>query len=211
MQIGIIGAGMIGSTMAKLWANAGHEIRLSSRHPDELQAFVSTLGARAAASTPAQAAKFGEVVMLTVPLSAVPSLAPELAPLLAGKVVVDTGNAYEKRDGDTARDATAHVGGSAAWASTFFPNARWVKGFNTVYFKVLDAEAHRQGDRVGIPLASDDPDAMDLVAGLVRDAGFDPVIVGPLARGKEFEPGAAIYNTGMSGREVRARLGLSGS
>jgi 8-hydroxy-5-deazaflavin:NADPH oxidoreductase len=76
---------------------------------------------------------------------------------------------------------------------------------------VLDAEAHREGDRFGIPLASDDRDAMDLVAGLVRDAGFDPVIVGSLARGKEFEPGAATYNTGMSGRDVRTRLGLSGS
>jgi predicted dinucleotide-binding enzyme len=208
MRIGIIGAGMIGSTMAKLWSNAGHDIRLSSRHPDQLQAFVAELGPRAAASTPAQAAKFGDVVMLTIPLSAVPGVAAELAPLLAGKVVVDTGNAYEKRDGQTAHDATAHPGGSAAWAAAFFPDARWVKGFNTVYFKVLDAEAHREGDRVGIPLASDDRDAMDMVAGLVRDAGFDPVLVGPLARGKEFEPGAAIYNTGISGREVRTQLGL---
>ena len=211
MQIGIIGAGMIGSTMAKLWANAGHDIRLASRHPDQLHSFVATLGPRAEVSTPAQAANFGDVVMLTVPLNAVPGLAPELAPLLAGKVVVDTGNAYEKRDGQTAQDATAHPVGSAAWAAAFFPDARWVKGFNTVYFKVLEAEAHRQGDRVGIPLASDDRDAMDLVAGLVRDGGFDPVIVGPLARGKEFEPGAATYNTGMSGREVRTLLGLSGS
>jgi predicted dinucleotide-binding enzyme len=209
MHIGIIGAGMIGSTMAKLWSNAGHDIRLSSRHPEQLHDFVATLGPRAAVSTPAQAAKFGEVVMLTVPLSAVPGLSPELAPLLAAKVVIDTGNAYEKRDGQTARDATAHAGGSAAWAAEFFPDARWVKGFNTVYFKVLEAEAHRQGDRVGIPLASDDRDAMELVAGLVRDAGFDPIIVGRLARGREFEPGAEIYNTGMSGPEVRTKLGVA--
>jgi len=208
MRIGIIGAGMIGSTMAKLWSNAGHDIRLSSRHPDALQGFVATLGANAAAATPAQAARFGDVVMLTVPLSVVPGLAPELAPLLADKVVIDTGNAYEKRDGQAAHDATGHTGGSATWAAGFFPQARWVKGFNTVYFKVLDSEAHREGDRVGIPLTSDDKDAMDLVAGLVRDAGFDPVIVGALARGKEFEPGAAIYNTGMSGREVRKLLDL---
>jgi 8-hydroxy-5-deazaflavin:NADPH oxidoreductase len=211
MHIGIIGAGMIGSTMAKLWSNAGHDIRLSSRHPEQLHDFVATLGSRAAVSTPAQAAKFGEVVMLTVPLSAVPGMSTELAPLLADKVVIDTGNAYEKRDGQTAQDATAHPGGSAVWAATFFPNARWVKGFNTVYFKVLEAETHRAGDRVGIPLASDDRDAMDLVAGLVRDAGFDPVIVGGLARGKEFEPGTSIYNTGMSGPELRTALGIPGA
>jgi hypothetical protein len=209
MRIGIVGAGMIGSTMAKLWSDAGHDIRLSSRHPDALQEFVATLGANAAAATPVQAARFGDVVMLTVPLSAVPGLAPELAPLFDGKVVIDTGNAYEKRDGQAAHDATGHAGGSAAWAAEFFPKARWVKGFNTVYFKVLESEAHRAGDRVGIPLASDDREAMDLVAGLVRDAGFDPVIVGALARGKEFEPGAAIYNTGMSGSDVRKAFGLS--
>ena len=197
--------------MAKLWLNAGHEVRLASRHPEALEALAASLGPRASVGTPEQAAAFGDVVMVTVPLGAVPGLAPDLAPILAGKVVVDTGNAYEKRDGESAREAMADPGGSAAWAAAFFPNARWVKGFNTVYFKVLESEAHRDGDRVGIPLASDDPEAMQLVAGLVRDAGFDPVIVGPLARGKEFEPGTPTYNTGMSGRDVRTLLGLSDS
>jgi hypothetical protein len=189
--------------------NAGHEVRLASHHPEALKALADSLGPRASVGTPEQAAAFGDVVMVTVPLSAMPGLAPDLGPLLAGKVVVDTGNAYEKRDGESAREATADPGGSAAWAAALFPSARWVKGFNTVYFKVLESEAHRNGDRVGIPLASDDPEAMQLVAGLVRDAGFDPVIIGALARGKEFEPGAAIYNTGMSGREVRTLLGLT--
>jgi predicted dinucleotide-binding enzyme len=208
MRIGIVGAGMIGSTVARLWVNAGHEVLLASRHPETLADLVKALGPRATAGTPRQAAEFGDVVMLTVPLNAMPGLATDLAPLLAGKVVIDTGNAYEKRDGASARDASNHSGGSAAWAAEFFPNARWVKGFNTVYFKTLESEAHRTGDRVGIPLASNDRDAMNLVAGLVRDAGFDPVIVGPLARGKEFEPGATVYNTGMSGREVRGQFEL---
>jgi predicted dinucleotide-binding enzyme len=209
MRIGIVGAGMIGSTMAKLWAAAGHDVRLASRHPEQLAPLVKTLGPRASAGTPAEAAAFGEVVMITVPLGAMPGLATDLAPLLAGKVVVDTGNAYEKRDGESARAATNHPGGSAAWAAAFYPDARWVKGLNTVYFKVLESEAHRDGDRVGIPLASDDRDAMDLVAGLVRDAGLDPVIVGPLARGKEFEPDTPPYNTGKSGRELRNMLGAA--
>ena len=84
-----------------------------------------------------------------------------------------------------------------------FPKARWVKAFNTVYYKTLESEAHRKGDQVGIPLVSDDPDALGIVAGLVKDAGFDPVPVGALARGKEFEPDTPPYNTGMSGRELR--------
>jgi predicted dinucleotide-binding enzyme len=207
MKIGIIGAGMIGSTVGKLWIDAGHEVRFASRHPEQQQSLVEKLGERASAGTAADAASFGEVVMLTVPLAAIPELARELAPLLAGKVVLDTGNAYEKRDGAAAGEASRHAQGSAGWAAAMFPAARWVKAFNTVYFKTLESEAHRDGERVGIPLASDDRAALDVAAQLVRDAGFDPVPVTPLARGKEFEPGTEPYNTGMSGAQLRKILG----
>jgi hypothetical protein len=203
MRIGIVGAGNIGSTLAKLWVDAGHDVRLASRHPGDLKSLVEKLGPRASAGTPEEAVAFGDVVMLTVPLKAIPGLARDLAPHLAGKIVIDTGNAYEQRDGDAAREAAGHPGGSAAWAAGMFPKARWVKAFNTVYFKVLESEAHRGGDRVGIPLASDDRDAMETVAGLAREAGFDPVPVGALARGKEFEPDTRPYNTGMSGKDLR--------
>jgi predicted dinucleotide-binding enzyme len=204
MRIRIVGAGMIGSTVARLWVDAGHEVRLASRHPEDLKPLVATLGDRASRGMPVEAAAFGDVVMLTIPLKAIPDLARDLAAVLAGKIVMDTGNAYEKRDGDAARDATRHPEGSAGWAAASFPGARWVKAFNTVYYKVLESEAHRGGDRLGIPLAGDDREAVDVVASLVRDAGFDPVPVGALARGKEFEPGTRPYNTGMSGPELRS-------
>ena len=157
MRIGIIGAGMIGSTLAKLWVDAGHDVLVASRHPEELKGLVEQLGSRASAGTARDAAAFGQVVMLTVPLKAVPDLSHELAPLLAGKVVLDTGNAYERRDGEAAKKASSHPQGSAGWAAAKFPGALWVKAFNSVYFKTLESEAHRSGDRVGIPLASDVP------------------------------------------------------
>ena len=208
MKIGIVGAGMIGATMAKLWADAGHEVLVASRHPDQLKPLVDRLGPRASAGTAAEAAVFGDVVMLTVPLKEMPSLAIELAPALAGKVVIDTGNAYEQRDGEIAAQARSTKGGSAVWAARMFPSSVWVKAFNTVYFKVLESEAHREGDRVGIPLAGDNRDALEQVAALVKDAGFDPVIAGPLAKGQTFEPDTPVYNTAMSGPEVRQALGL---
>jgi predicted dinucleotide-binding enzyme len=207
VRIGIVGAGMIGSTLAKLWVDAGHEVRLASRHPENLKTLVERLGTRAAAGAPKDVATFGDVVMLTVPLKAVPDLARDLAPSLAGKVVLDTGNAYERRDGDVARLASQHPQGSAGWAAAMFPGSRWVKAFNTVYFKTLESETHRDGDRLGIPLAGDDTKALETAAGLVRDAGFDPVIVGSLARGKDFEPDTRPYNTGMSGPDLRAVFG----
>lgn len=203
MRIGIIGAGMIGSTLAKLWADAGHDVIVASRHPEELKPLVERIGARAAAGTSLEAASLGNVVMLTVPLKAIPDLAKDVSQELQNKIVLDTGNAYERRDGLAATEATAHPKGSAGWSAAMFPGARWVKAFNTVYFKTLETEAHRDGDRVGIPLASDDADALDVAAQLVEDAGFDPVIVGDLARGKEFEPNTPMYNTGRSGRELR--------
>jgi 8-hydroxy-5-deazaflavin:NADPH oxidoreductase len=207
MRIGIIGAGMIGSALAKLWVEAGHDVRLASRHPESLRSLVAPLGPHASAGTPEEAAAFGDAVVLTVPLKAVPGLATALAASLSGKVVLDTGNAYPQRDGDAARDASRHARGSAGWAAEMFPGSRWVKAFNTVYFKTLRSEAHRAGDRVGIPLAGDDPEALETAARLARDAGFDPVIVGGLERGSEFEPGTRTYNTGMSGPELRQVFG----
>ncbi len=204
MRIGIIGAGKIGSTVGKLWVDAGHEVKFSSRHPEELRSMAEEMGA--SSGTPEEAVAFGEVVMITVPLEAMPELSREVGAALKGKIVLDTGNAYEQRDGEAAREAKRHPGGSAAWAAAMFPGVRWVKAFNTVYFKTLESEAHREGDQVGIPLASDDRAALDVAARLVRDAGFDPVIAGPLARGKEFEPDTPVYNTGMSGPEVRKAL-----
>ena len=206
MKIGVIGSGMIGSTVGKLWVEAGHEVRFASRHPEKLTELVKQLGPRASAGTAADAAKFGDVILLSVPLASLPVLTREIGPLLEGKVVLDTGNAYENRDGAIAREASAHPRGSAGWAASMVPGARWVKAFNTVYYKTLEKEAHRKGDKVGIPLASDDPEAMEVAAQLVRDAGFDPVPVGKLSRGKEFEPGTKPYNTGASGAELRKIL-----
>jgi predicted dinucleotide-binding enzyme len=132
MRIGIIGAGMIGSTLSKLWVDAGHDVRLASRHPDNLLPLIQKLGRRASTGTPAESAQFGDVVLLAVPLKAVPSLARDLAHALMGKVVVDTGNAYALRDGQAAREATGHPSGSAGWAAAMFSGTQWVKGFNTV-------------------------------------------------------------------------------
>src|SRR5262249_58399950 len=120
MRIGIIGAGMIGSTMAKLWADAGHTVMIASRHPEELEPLAEKLGPNASAGAPVDAAAFGEVVLLTVPLAAIPTLAGDIAPSLSGKVVLDTGNPYEKRDAAAAHKATHHPTGTARRAPATF-------------------------------------------------------------------------------------------
>lgn len=209
MKIGILGAGNIGGTVGRLWAKAGHQVRFGTRHPEEQGALVHECGARASGGHPADAVAFGEAILLAVPLKAVPELARTHGAQLAGKVILDATNPYEDRDGELARTAVAHPSGSTGWVASQLPGARVVKGFNTVYFKTLQSEAHRPGERVGIPLASDDLQAMEIASTLVRDAGFDPVPVGGLSRGKDLQPGTKVYATGASGPEVRRVLGLA--
>ena len=209
MDIGVIGAGMIGGTVGGLWAKAGHPVRFATRHPQSLGPLVADAGPNASAGSPEEAARFGEVVFCSVPYGAWPSLALAIAPLVTGKVVLDSANPYPRRDGDFARQAIAAGEGAGVPVARLLPGALLVRAFNSVYFKTLQTEAHRAGDRVGIPLAGDDPAALDIAARLVRDAGFEPVVVGPLASARFFDPGTPVYNTGMSGADVARALGVA--
>ena len=117
--------GLIGAALAKLWVDAGHDVRLASRHPDNLQPLVQNWeSARRLVRRPNR--RIWDVVLLAVPLKAVPSLARDLAPALMGKVVVDAGNAYEQRDGRAARE-DPHPSGSSGWAAAMFSGTQWVK------------------------------------------------------------------------------------
>lgn len=207
MKIGIIGAGMIGGTLGRLLHRAGHEIRFGTRHPDDQKALVNELGARAGRGTPEEAAKFGDVVIVAVPLRAIPELARAIAPLVSNKVVIETTNPYEARDGEFAREALAHPAGSSGWVASYVPGARVVKGFNSVNFRTLQAEAHHGDDLIGIPLAGDDASSVEIAAQLVRDAGFAPVKLGKLGEGKRVQPGSPVYNTGMRASQLARALG----
>ena len=183
-------------------------MRFGTRHPEALGSLLARAGDHASAGTAEDAARFGEVLFCSVPYGAWPDLAAAVLPLVAGKVVIDSANPYPDRDGTFASDAVAAGEGAGVPVARLLPGARLVRAFNSVYFRTLETEAHRAGDRVGIPLAGDDEGALALAAGLVRDAGFDPVLVGPLARAREFDPGAPVYNTGMSGPDLARALGL---
>jgi len=209
VRIGIIGSGMIGAALGRLWAEAGHQVIFSSRRPESLAHLVRSVGPSATSGTPAEAAQRGEVIVLAVPFSATPGLGAALAPHVAGKPLLDAGNPFPQRDGVVAVEARAGGQGSGVYTARQFPGARVVKAFNTVYYKTLAEEAHREGERVGIPLAGDDAEAVAIAASLVRDAGFDPVVVGPLARSADFDPETAVWNTGMTAAQIRERLGAA--
>jgi 8-hydroxy-5-deazaflavin:NADPH oxidoreductase len=202
VNVGIIGAGNIGGTVGMLWAKAGHSVRFGARHPESLGPLIAEARANASAGSPEEAARFGAVVLCSVPFGAWPSLAPALRPLLSGKVVLDSANPYPGRDGAFARETIAAGQGGSVAVARLLPGTRLVRAFNSVYYKTLRTEAHRAGGRVGIPVAGDDSPALDVAARLVRDAGFEPFSPGrsppraPPIRGRQ------VYNTGMSGAEL---------
>jgi len=206
LKIGIIGTGHIGGALATLWVAAGHEVLMSSRHPQELQALAHSLGPRAHVGTLREAAQFGEVVLISVPYGALPQVGRELKSQLAGKIVLDTGNPYPERDGPMAVEARRE--GTGVASAEYLPGVRLVRAFNAINSGDLRSEAHRKGAPVAIPLAGDDSQALQVAERLVTDAGFAPVVVGPLSRAREFDVGTSVYTRVMTEPQLRQALGL---
>lgn len=206
VKIGIIGTGHIGGTLAKLWVAAGHEVLISSRHPEELRPLAQSLGSKAKVGTPREAAVFGDVVLVSVPYGALPQIGQDLKAELAGKIVLDTGNPYPQRDGDMALEAR-RVGTGVA-SPRYLPGVRLVRAFNAINSDDLEREAHRSGPPIAIPLAGDDAEALAVAQRLVRDAGFEPVVVGSLSRAREFDVGTPVYTRLMTAPQLRQALGL---
>lgn len=206
LKIGIIGTGEIGGTLARLWVAAGHEVLVSSRHPDRLKALAAQLGPRAHVGTPREAAVFGDVVLMSVPYGALPQVGRDLKSELAGKIVLDTCNPYPGRDGEMAVEARRL--GTGVADPQFLPGVRLVRAFNAINSGDLASEAHRAGEPIAIPLAGDDAEALAVAQRLVRDAGFAPVVVGPLSRAREFDVGTAVYTRLLTAPQLRAALGL---
>ncbi|HEX7621985.1 MAG TPA: NADPH-dependent F420 reductase [Anaeromyxobacteraceae bacterium] len=206
LKIGIIGTGKIGGTLAELWVKSGHAVIVSSRHPDELRGLAQSLGPKARVGTPREAAAFGDVVLVSVPYKALPQVGEELKDVLEGKIVLDTCNPYPERDGDMANDARRK--GTGVASAEYLPGVRLVRAFNAISYRNLRSDAHRQDELVGIPIAGDDKQALDVAARLVRDAGFEPVVVGPLSRAKAFDVGTPVYTQILTPKELRAKLGM---
>ncbi|GLK60072.1 NADPH-dependent F420 reductase [Azotobacter vinelandii] len=203
-RIGIIGAGQVGSTLGRLWIESGHRVMFASRHPDRLGGLVAELGERAGAGSPAEAARFGEIVLLAVPYGALPQLGRDLAPLLRGKPVLDATNPYRWRDGEAADLAERQ--GVGLTSAGYFPDAHLVRGFNSIDASAVAGNAHKASPAIGIPLAGDDQAALEEVSALVRDAGFEPVVAGPLASARLFQPGTPLFRQVMSAERLRSRL-----
>jgi len=186
MKIGIIGSGNVGGNIGATWVRAGHEVMFSSRDIEHDKALAAKLGGGAKAGTPREAAAFGDVVMVSVPYHALPAVGKDVGDLLKGKVVIDTNNPFLQRDGDTGKWALEKGAGLAS--AELLPGARLVRAFNAIGAARMGA-AYQEPGKVGMPIASDDAQAVEVASRLIRDVGYEPVLIGGLEKGKYLMPG----------------------
>jgi predicted dinucleotide-binding enzyme len=207
-KIGIVGSGHIGGSVGMLLAKAGYEVLYSSRHPDTLKDLVKATGPKACAGTVAEAVAFGDVIVLSLPLKALPELGAETKAALKGKIVIDTSNPYPERDGVIADEARKEPGGMGTFVARLLPGARIVRAFNTVYFEALRKKVNSHGEKIGIPIAADDQEGLKVAGELVEQAGLDPVVVGGLSTSKSFDVGTPVYATSATASEIREILNV---
>lgn len=199
LKIGIIGSGNVGSAIGAVWVTAGHEVMFSSRHLEDDKTLAARLGNGALAGTPQEAAAFGDVLLFAVPYGALPELGKSLADEIKGKVLIDACNPFPNRDGEIADWAREKGAGLAS--AELLPGARIVRAFNAIGAASMGS-AYREPGRVGMPIAGDDSQAIEVASGLIREIGYEPVLIGGLAMGKYLVPGTPLAGE-HSAEEIR--------
>jgi predicted dinucleotide-binding enzyme len=188
LKIGIVGSGHVGSALGGVWAKAGNEVMFSSRNLDNDKKLAAEVGANARAGTPQQAAAFGQVLLFAVPYSAFPELIKSLGNSFKGKVVINASNPFPQRDGEIANQAREK--GAGLFDAQLLPGAYVVRAFNAVSAARM-ASAHEDPGKIGMPIAGDRK-AIEVASRLIRDAGFEPVVVGDLEMAKYLMPGTPL-------------------
>ena len=205
MKIGIIGAGQIGGTLVRRLTALGHEVSVAnSRRPESLAALSSETGARAV--TPEQAARGGEVVIVTIPMRNIPQLAGIFDGVSEQVVVVDTGNYYpQQRDGRI--DGIEEGATESRWVANQL-GRQVVKAFNNIYAQHLLERGKRSGSpgRIALPVAGEDTRAKEVVIRLLDQLGFDGVDAGSLDESWRQQPGTPVYGTDLDAEGVQKAL-----
>lgn len=206
IQLSVIGAGSLGSAVGAAWVRSGYTVMFSTRHPDELQSLAKALGPKAKIGTPEEAAEFGQIVLLAVPYKAIPQVAHDYASKLEGKILLDATNSWWAGHSDVVKEAKKY--GDGIVTQRYFKGTRLVRAFSAVDATVITASSKGKRQPAGVPLASNDPQAMQIAAELVKAAGCVPVIVGDLKAGRSFEHSHDGFRANTTPERLRKILDL---
>ncbi len=206
MKIGIIGAGAIGQTYAKLWNAAGHNILLSSRNLEKLTPIVDDIGPAVQAGTPAEAAKFGEAVLLAVNYWTLDQAIAAIRPHVSGKLVIDATNPLRRKDGGGIERTIGGDQIAGLILAAKLPEARIAKALTTLWTGHVERHADPAAPKTAMPFAADAPEDRETVARLVTDAGLVPVSLGTVARSRPLDPPSPIWNLVLTPDEVETRV-----
>lgn len=188
-KIAVIGSGNVGSALGSVWVKRGHQVMFSSRTLENDKALAQKLGTNASAGTPLEAAKFGEVLLFAVPYRALPELGKSLGDAIKGKIVIDACNPFPGRDGEIANQAREI--GAGLMSAKLLPGARIVRAFNAIGAGRMGS-AHQEPGKIGMPIAGDDKEAIEVASQLIREIGYEPVLIGGLEMGKYLMPGTPL-------------------
>jgi 8-hydroxy-5-deazaflavin:NADPH oxidoreductase len=188
-KVGVIGSGNVGSNIGRVWASKGYEVMFSSRNLESDKKLAAEVGKNARAGTPQEAAAFGDVLLFAVPYGALPDLGKTLASSIKGKVILDACNPFPQRDGEIANRAREQ--GAGAVSAELLPGARIVRAFNAIGAARMGS-AHQEPGKIGMPIAGDDKQAIEIASRMIRDLGYEPVLVGGTAMGKYLMPGTPL-------------------
>lgn len=206
--IGILGAGKVGTVLARLAIAAGYPVLIASSRPAAaISLTIDVLAHGAEATTASDAAARADIVILALPLGkAVPLDEHDALPIdeLRGRVVIDAMNYWWEVDG-VRPDLTGDEITTSELVAAVLPDSRVVKAFNHMGYHDLDEGSRPAGDpdRKAIALSGDDIEANDIVADLIDSLGFDPVDLGPLAEGAVLQPGRELFGANLSASEIR--------
>lgn len=207
MKIGVIGSGNIGGNLGKHWAQAGHEVLFSSRHPEELNDIVRDVGGNSKAVSIEKAFEANaDVYLLAVPFMAIDRLSELYAGEYGGKVIIDATNPYPERDGDMAQEVRDSNRNASEYTAMKFNTAKTSKAFNTIHAEHLKDRAFRNVDKLAVPYAAQDQESKETTRKLIEDIGFEAVYVGDLSKTKIMDPDQKIYGQSVSRQELEKMI-----
>jgi predicted dinucleotide-binding enzyme len=193
LKIATIGAGREGGAIGTILAKQGHPVMFSSRNPDGLKELVASAGPNASAGTVEQAVAFGDVVFVVVPYTAVEQIGKDHGKALATKrAVIDVSNPIPRRDGEDFVKSVDAQGGPGVTTAKWIPGAKIVRALNAIGSGTLVQANSRPGEKMGVPIAGEDQGAIAIASELIREMGYEPVLVGNLAKGTYLRPGTPL-------------------